>query len=115
MNIYFQRKRIKLRLDQAEELYEEHYGKGFFELLINHMVSGPIDVLLINSQNAVEKLCNIVGPADIEIAKSEQKESLRAQYGQSDLANGVQCSLSEALARKEIKFFFQECKFFFKF
>ncbi|MES1902094.1 MAG: NME NM23 member 5, partial [Paramarteilia canceri] len=104
------RKRIHLNKEQSEELYEEHYGKGFYDELSDYIASGPMDALLIGSSDPdlVQKLREFVGPADIMKAKVEYEQSLRALYGQDNIKNGVHSSLSKTLADKEVKFFFPE-------
>ena len=68
-----------------------------------------IDVCLIfSTNNVIQRLRNLIGPEDINDARKNYPDSLRAKYGLDSLRNAVHCSLTENLAKKEIKFFFPE-------
>ena len=48
-------KRIKLSSDQAMKFYSIHNEKSFFNDLINYMISGPVVVQVLESNNAVDR------------------------------------------------------------
>jgi len=57
---------IDLQLDrhQIREFYKEHEGRSFFEDLVSAMTIGPCLVLVIEGEEAVEKVRAINGATD---------------------------------------------------
>ena len=92
--------------EMAEELYDEHEGKPFFNELVAHMTSGPIVALCLQRVNAIKHWRTMMGPTDPAEAKKVDATSLRAKFGQSNLKNAVHGSESFEGAIHELFFFF---------
>ncbi|CAB3983118.1 thioredoxin domain-containing 3 homolog isoform X4 [Paramuricea clavata] len=97
-------KEVDLTREEAEDFYAEHKGKDFFESLVQNMCSGPVMALCLAKEDAVEGWRSLLGPKEIDIAKAEAPESLRAQFhvDESDM-NPLHGSDSHSAARREIE------------
>jgi len=98
-------KMIQLRSEGAEEFYKEHEGKDFFPNLINVMTTGPVWVMVVSHENAVDEWRNFIGatnPAEAE------PDTLRARFGDHEnlTNNAVHGSATDHDAQREIGFFF---------
>ena len=83
--------------------YEVHKERPFFNSLIDYMTSGPVQVQVLEGENAVAKYRKIMGatnPAEAE------EGTIRKLYAESIEANSVHGSDSEENAKIEISFFF---------
>ena len=92
-----------LTKNQAEIFYEVHKERPFFNSLIDYMTSGPVQVQVLEGEDAVAKYRKIMGatnPAEAE------EGTIRKLYAESIEANSVHGSDSEENARIEISFFF---------
>ena len=98
-------KRIKLSSDQAIKFYSIHNKKPFFNDLINYMISGPVVVQVLESNNAVDKYREIMGATNPEKAKNGTIRKILALNVQE---NSVHGSDSITNAKNEISFFFTE-------
>ena len=67
-------KRIKLSKDQAEEFYSIHSDKSFFKDLIDYMISEPVIVQVLESDNAVEKYREIINLGLIDVFRNFNKK-----------------------------------------
>ncbi len=47
-------KMVRMTVGQAESFYEVHREKPFFESLVEFMTSGPVVVMVLRHENAVE-------------------------------------------------------------
>ena len=98
-------KRIKLSRNQAEKFYSIHSDKSFFSDLINYMISEPVIVQVLESDNAVEKYREIMGATNPENAK---EGTIRKLFALNVQENSVHGSDSDENANIEINFFFNE-------
>jgi nucleoside-diphosphate kinase len=98
-------KMIHLTLQQAEAFYGIHKGKPFFEGLVEFMISGPVIVMVLKHENAVEEFRKLMGATDPE--KAEQG-TIRKTFGVSVKMNAVHGSDSDENAVREAGFFFPE-------
>ncbi len=98
-------KMIQLRREGAEEFYKEHEGKDFFSNLINVSIAGPIWVMVLSKENAVEEWRKTIG--DTDPAKARMG-SLREVFGDHEniTNNAVHGSATDHDAQREIGFFF---------
>ena len=55
---------VKMTLPQAESFYSIHKGKSFFEELIEFMISGPVVVMILKHENAVDEFRKLIGATD---------------------------------------------------
>lgn len=98
-------KLVKLSKEKAEGFYIEHKARPFFGSLVGFMTSGPVVLMVLEGENAVEKNRKIMGATN----PSEAAEgTLRKLYAKSIEANAVHGSDSKASADREINYFFDE-------
>jgi nucleoside-diphosphate kinase len=94
---------VRMTLQQAESFYEIHKGKPFFEGLIEFMTSGPVVVMILRHENAVNEFRKLIGATDP--AKAEPG-TIRKTFAVSVQMNAVHGSDSDENAIREANFFF---------
>lgn len=94
---------VRLTKPQAESFYSIHKGKSFYEGLIEFMTSGPVVVMLLRHENAVDHFRKLIGSTDP--AKAEPG-TIRKLYAVSVQMNAVHGSDSIENAVIEANFFF---------
>ena len=94
---------IKMTLTQAESFYSVHKGKPFFEGLVEFMTSGPVVVMILRHENAVDEFRKLIGATDP--AKAEPG-TIRKTFAVSVQMNAVHGSDSDENASREASFFF---------
>ena len=99
------KKQLNLSKRQAHRFYIEHEGKSFFQPLIEFMTSGPIQVQILQGNNAITKYRELMGDTNPKEAKLG---TLRADFAESIDSNAVHGSDSVSSARREIQFFFSK-------
>ncbi|BAC24716.1 ndk [Wigglesworthia glossinidia endosymbiont of Glossina brevipalpis] len=102
-------KMIKLSWKEAVSFYIEHKNKSFFSDLINFMISHPIIVQILEGENAIKRNREIMGNTNPKIALAG---TLRSDFSNDIIKNGVHGSDSEESADREIKFFFKKDRIF---
>ncbi len=98
-------KMTKLSKERAEGFYIEHKSRSFFSSLVTFMTSGPVILMVLEGEKAVEQNRMIMGstnPADAA------NGTLRKLYAKSLEANAVHGSDSLASAEREIAYFFDK-------
>jgi nucleoside-diphosphate kinase len=98
-----EKKSIHLDDALAEGFYIEHKGKPFFEDLIKFMTSGPIQVQVLEGDNAIINYREVMGSTN---PKEADPGTLRADFAESIDANAVHGSDSPESAKREIDYFF---------
>lgn len=92
-----------------EEILKEHYShlinEPFYSRLENYMMSGYVDIMILERDNAVEKLRELMGPTN---SKEASKNTIRGIYGTDITFNAIHGSDSLENAQLEIKRFFKE-------
>ena len=96
-------KKIHITKDEAAEFYKVHQSKPFYDQLCNYLSSGPIEVMVLEGDNAVSKNRELMGATD---PKNAKEGTIRHLYGISIDKNSVHGSDSTENAKIEIKFFF---------
>ena len=96
-------KRIHLTTEQAENFYDIHKEKPFFNDLIEYMTSEPVIVQVLEGENAITKYRDVMGATNPDNAKEGTIRKIHALNVQE---NSVHGSDSEENAIKEIDFFF---------
>ncbi len=98
-------KLIRLTNERAMSFYEIHKDKPFFKGLINFMTSGPVIVIALSKENAVEDFRNLIGATDPLKANNGTIRKLfatdvqeNAVHGSDSIENGI----------REVSFFFDE-------
>ena len=97
-------KKIQVTKDEAAEFYKVHQTKPFYDKLCSYLSSGPIIVMVLEGENAIEENRRIMGATD---PKNADEGTIRKQYGISIDKNSVHGSDLPDNAKKEIDFFFK--------
>ena len=98
-------KKLHISKDEAAEFYKVHQSKPFYDKLCNYLSSGPIEVLILEGENAVLKNRELMGATDPKNAKDG---TIRKLFGVSIDKNSIHGSDSIDNAKSEIKFFFSK-------
>ena len=98
-------KKIHITKEEAAEFYKVHQSKPFYDQLCNYLSSGPIEVLILEGDNAVLKNRELMGATD---PKNANDGTIRKLYGISIDKNSVHGSDSTDNAKLEINFFFNK-------
>ncbi|KAM4821166.1 thioredoxin domain-containing protein 6 isoform 2-T3 [Thomomys bottae] len=95
--------------------YQHRAEEAIFEMLIYHMCSGPSCQLILtrseDAQDVVTAWRTLMGPCDPDVARREQPESLRAQYGTEMPFNAVHGSWDREDAKRELALLFPNFRF----
>lgn len=94
-----------LSRQEAEAFYAVHRERPFFKDLVDFMVSGPVQIQVLEGENAIMKNRELMGATD---PKKAAKGTIRADFAQSIDANAVHGSDSPETAAVEIAFFFPQ-------
>lgn len=97
-------KLLSLNRELAEKFYSIHKERPFFENLCEYMCSGPIIVMSLKKENAVEDFRKLIGSTDPEKA---EEGTIRKLYATSIEANAIHGSDSDDNANIETNFFFK--------
>jgi nucleoside-diphosphate kinase len=88
---------------RAEAFYAEHAGRTYYDALIEHCLSGPCRVSLVEGVYAVGNWRTVIGNTD---PKNMEYLGLRQQHGTEMPDNGWHGSDSRASARRETSIVF---------
>ena len=97
-------KKIQISKEEAAEFYKVHQTKPFYDKLCNYLSSGPIVVMVLEGENAIEENRRIMGATD---PNNAENGTIRKEHGISIDKNSVHGSDSIENAKKEIEFFFK--------
>jgi nucleoside-diphosphate kinase len=98
-------KMLHLTEPQAQGFYYVHKERPFFGSLVKFMTEGPIVAMVLEADNAIEKLRNVMGATDP--AKAEAG-SIRKQFGTNIERNAIHGSDGPETAAFEIGYFFNQ-------
>jgi nucleoside-diphosphate kinase len=101
---------VKMTLHQAESFYAVHKGKPFYEGLVEFMTSGPVIVMILKHENAVEQFRKLIGATDPSKA---EPGTIRKIFAVSVQMNAVHGSDSVENAVEEANFFFSKIDRFY--
>ena len=101
---------VKMTIPQAESFYYVHKGKPFFEGLIEFMTSGPVVVMILRHENAVDQFRKLIGATDPTKA---EPGTIRKAFAVSVQMNAIHGSDSVENAIKEANFFFSGTERFY--
>ncbi len=96
---------VKLSKEKAEGFYIEHKDRPFFGSLVQFMTSGPVLLMVLEGDNAVEKNRQIMGATDPAKAAAG---TIRKDFADNIEANAVHGSDSTNSADREIAYFFDK-------
>ena len=100
-----QNKKIHITKEEAADFYKEHQSKPFYDSLCNYLSSGPIIVMELSGENAIQNYRALMGATD---PKKANKNTIRQLYGVSIDKNSVHGSDSSDSANRELNFFFKD-------
>ena len=91
----------------AEEHYKEHYGKSFYNSLIEFITRSPLCALILEGKDCINRVREINGSTN----PKEQKEgTIRKKYAKGITENCVHASDSVESSEREIKIWFPKIK-----
>lgn len=96
-------KLIRMSVQQAQELYEVHKGKPFFQELVSHVTSGPVFVMVWEGPNAVAIVRNLVGATN---PVNAAPGSIRGDFALTVTPNAIHAADSIENAKRELSIFF---------
>jgi len=102
-------KMVRMTGNQAESFYDVHRERQFFESLVEFMSSGPVLVMILRHENAVEEFRKLIGATDPVKA---EPGTIRKLFAVSVQMNAVHGSDSDENAEREASFFFSEIERF---
>ena len=98
-------KRVWWKKKQAEEFYEMHKKRPFFDHLVQFMISGPIVVQVLEGEDAIKRNRSVMGatnPADADPG------TIRKDFAVNLERNSVHGSDSPESAKREIDLLFKK-------
>ena len=98
-------KKVQITREEAAEFYKMHQTKPFFQELCDYLSSGPIVVMILEGNQAINKNRQLMGATD---PKKPDEGTQRKMYGISISKNSVHGSDSSTSAKTEIGFFFNK-------
>ena len=98
-------KMLHLSKAQAEGFYYVHKERPFFGSLVSFMTEGPIVAMVLEADNAIERLRKVMGATDP--AKADNG-TIRKQFGTNIERNAIHGSDGAETAAFEIGYFFNQ-------
>jgi len=98
-------KMITLSKKQSDAHYAEHVGKDFYPKLQKFITDGPIVLIVLKGENAIEVVRKMVGATN---SSEAEPGTIRGDLAISKQMNLVHASDSEISAKREIDYFFPE-------
>jgi nucleoside-diphosphate kinase len=96
---------MHLTVPEAEGFYAVHRQRPFFASLVAYMTSGPVIVLVLEGENAVQRNREVMGATN---PANAAEGTIRKLFARSIEANSVHGSDSPENARAEIAYFFPQ-------
>ena len=97
-------KKVQISKTEAQQFYQVHQAKPFYNELCNYLSSGPIYVMILEKKGAILANRELMGATNPIEAK---EGTIRKKYGISIDKNSVHGSDSIINAKIEIDFFFK--------
>jgi nucleoside-diphosphate kinase len=98
-------KMVHLSEAEAQGFYHVHKERPFFRDLVKFMTEGPIVAMVLESDNAIEKLRKVMGATDPGKAENG---TIRKQFGTNIERNAIHGSDGPDTAAFEIGYFFNQ-------
>jgi nucleoside-diphosphate kinase len=98
-------KMLHLTEAQAQGFYYVHKERPFFGSLVKFMTEGPIVAMVLEADNAIDKLRKVMGATDPGKADAG---TIRKQFGSNIERNAIHGSDASATAAFEISYFFNQ-------
>ncbi len=96
-------KLVSLSQAAAREFYRVHAERPFYESLTAYMSSGPVVLMIVERDNAIQSLRDLMGATDPQQAAPG---TIRRDYGENIERNAIHGSDAPETAAVEITFFF---------
>lgn len=90
--------------DEFFEVYKDVLPE--FNAISENVSKGPVVIMEIRGENAVQNLRHMCGPHDPKIAQCLAPDSLRAQFGVDRVKNAVHCTDLDEDGVLECNYFF---------
>jgi len=97
-------KMLKFTEEKATQFYSAHSQKPFFPGLVKFMVSAPCVVLVVEGENAINRIRQMIGA---RVPKEAEKGTIRGDLGSDGRRNIVHASDSKESAEKEMRCLFK--------
>jgi nucleoside-diphosphate kinase len=94
---------VQMTREQAEKFYDIHRERPFFDGLVEFMTSGPVIVMILKHDNAIDEFRKLIGATDPNKAEAG---TIRKLFGVSVQMNAVHGSDSPENAKREADLFF---------
>jgi nucleoside-diphosphate kinase len=98
-----------LSRQEAEGFYAVHKERPFFNALVEFMISGPVQIQVLEGENAILKNRELMGATN---PKDAAPGTIRADFADSIDANAVHGSDAAETAAVEIAYFFASTEVF---
>ena len=98
-------KMLHLCKARAQQFYEVHQERPFYDSLTSFMSSGPIVALILEGENAIQVNRDLMGATDYRQAAAG---TIRADFAKDIEANIVHGSDAPETAQTEMAFFFNQ-------
>ena len=98
-----------LSRQEAEGFYAVHKERPFFKALVEFMISGPVQIQVLEGENAILKNRELMGATN---PKDAAPGTIRADFADSIDANAVHGSDAAETAAVEIAYFFASTEVF---
>src|SRR6266850_920280 len=98
-------KMLHLTERQAQGFYYVHKERPFFSSLVKFMTEGPVILMVLEADNAIENLRRVMGATDP--AKADAG-TIRKQFGTNIERNAIHGSDGPETAAFEISYFFSQ-------
>ena len=96
-------KMLNLSIEEAKRFYIVHKERPFYESLTSFMSEGPVVVMVVEGENAINKVREIMGATN---PKDAAPGTIRADFASNIEHNIVHGSDSKKSASYEIPYFF---------
>ena len=100
-----QLKVVKMSREKAEELYKVHYGKPFYEDLINVIAGKTVVAMILEGRKAITVVRRLIGTTDPAEA---QPGTIRGDLAINLTDNLIHASDSPESYQREYKIFFKD-------
>jgi nucleoside-diphosphate kinase len=97
--------KLQLTRKQAEQFYEVHKERPFYNELVDGMISGPVIVMALERDNAIAAWRELMGATDPQKAAFG---TIRRMVGKNIGSNAVHGSDAPQTAQTEVRFFFSD-------
>lgn len=96
-------KMVHLNRGQAEGFYEVHRERPFFQSLVSFMTEGPVIAMVLEADQAIERLRDLMGATDPGKA---DEGTVRKRFATNIERNAIHGSDAPETAAFEIAYFF---------